>query len=73
MGKEILTFVDIEIEKHKFYRYKIPTFIEDLDIKNVLVSNKISFVEKYYKYFIGYLDDDYKIKPLHIMLPKTSA
>ena len=73
MGKEILTFVDIEIKKHKFYRYKIPTFIEDLDIKNVLVSNKISFVEKYYKYFIGYLDDDYKIKLLHIMLPKTSA
>ena len=26
MGKEILTFSDIEIEKHKFHRYKIPTF-----------------------------------------------
>ena len=23
------------------------------------------------KYFIGYLHDDYKFKPLHIMLPKT--
>ena len=25
------------------------------------------------KYFLGYKDDDYKIKPLPIMLPKTSA
>ena len=24
MGKDILTFGDIEIEKNKFYRYKIP-------------------------------------------------
>ena len=23
--------------------------------------------------FIGYLDDDYNIKPLHILLPKTSV
>ena len=29
--------------------------------------------EKSYKYFIDYLDDYYKIKPLHIMPPKTSA
>ena len=28
---------------------------------------------KNYKYFIGYKDDDHKIKPLRIMLPKTSA
>ena len=26
MGKEIITFDDIEIEKHKFYRYKCPIF-----------------------------------------------
>ena len=30
-------------------------------------------MKKSYKYFIGYLYDDYKIKPLHIMLPKTRA
>ena len=42
-------------------------------IEKVLVSNKISFGEKNYKYFIGYLYNDYKVKPLHIMLPKTSA
>ena len=42
-------------------------FLEDVDIKKVLVSNKISFDEKNYKYFIG---QGYKLKPLHKMLPK---
>ena len=27
----------------------------------------------YYKYFIFYLYNDNKVKPLHIMFPKTSA
>ena len=30
-------------------------------------------MKKNYKHFTGYLYDDYKIKPLHIMLPKTST
>ena len=41
MGKEILTFGDIEIGKDKFYRYKSPIFLEDVDYHNVLVSNNI--------------------------------
>ena len=49
MGKEILTFV----KKQTFHCYKNPTFLEDVDTDNVLVSNKISFGEKNYKYFIG--------------------
>ena len=48
-------------------------FLEDVDIENVLVSNKVSFGEKNYKYFIGYLYDDKKTKPLHNMLSRTSA
>ena len=60
MGKEILTFRNIEIFK-------------DLDIEKVLVSNKISLGEKNYKYFNGNLHNDHKVKPLHMMLPKTSA
>ena len=37
------------------------------------MSSKISSGEKNYKYFIGYFYNDQKFKPLHIMLPKTSA
>ena len=73
MGKEILTFGDIEIEKNKFYRNKSHVLLRDVDIEKVLVSNKISLGEKNYKYFIGYLYNDNKVQPLQIMLPKTSA
>ena len=46
MGKEILTFGDIESEKTKSYHYTTPTFLKDVDIKKVLVCSKISFGEK---------------------------
>ena len=55
MGKEILTFCNIEIEKNKFYCHKTPIILGDVDIEKVLVSKKISFGEKNYKYFSGYL------------------
>ena len=45
----------------------------DVDIEKVLVSNKISFGDKNYKYFIGYLYNGNKVKPFNIMFPKTSA
>ena len=71
MGKEILTFKGIEMEKNEIYLHKIPIFLGDVDIQKVLVSNKISFGEKNCKYFIGYLYNGNK--PLNIMSPKTSA
>ena len=55
IGKEILTFGDIEVEKHKFHRHQTPIFLIDLDIEKLLVSNKFFFGKKNYKYFIGYL------------------
>ena len=53
MDKEILTFGNIEIGKNKSYHHKSPILLKDVDIKKVLVSKKISFGEKKYKYFIG--------------------
>ena len=73
MGKEILTFGNIEIEKSKFYRHNAPIFWGDVNIEKELVSNNISFGDKNYKYFIGYLYNGNKVNPLNIMLPKTSA
>ena len=37
-----------------------------MDIGKILISSKTSSDKKIHKYFIGYLDDNYKIKPLHI-------
>ena len=44
MGKEILTFGDFEIENLYLYLYlyESPIFLEEVDIDNMLVSNKIS-------------------------------
>ena len=57
MSKEILTLGDIEIEKN-------PVPLREVNIKKVLVSNKIYFDEENYKYFIGYLYNDRKVRPL---------
>ena len=38
-----------------------------------MISNMVSSGKKNYKYFIGYKDDDYRIKPLRTILPNTSA
>ena len=65
MSKKMLTFGNIEIEKNFFTEIRLPFFKKDVDIEKVLLYNKICFGEKNYKYF--------KVKPLHIMLPKKSA
>ena len=48
-------------------------FLEDIDIEKVLVVNKIFSEETNNIYFFGYLDNDFKVKPLHLKLPKTST
>ena len=63
----------MKLKKTKFYGNKIPVLLRDVDIGKVLASNKISLGEKNYKYFIDFLYNDHKVKPLHIMLPKTSS
>ena len=43
-----------------------------VDIDNILTSTKISSSEKNCKYFIGYIDDDCRIKKFSILLTKKS-
>ena len=50
MGKEVLKKINF-----KFYCNQTPILLKVIDIEAVLVSNKISFGETNYKYFIGYL------------------
>ena len=66
-------FEILKLKKKKNYHNKVPALLKDVHIEKVLASNKISFSEKSQKYFIGYLYNDNKVKPLHIMLPKTMA
>ena len=64
MEKTSIKFGDIEIKKQKFYRYKRPISIKDIDINKIVASNKVSFGKKGFKYFIGYKDA--KIRPLSL-------
>ena len=73
MCKKIITFDESKTEKQNFHHYKNPIFPKDEYIDNKLTSNRVSSGEKIYKCIIGYMDDDYKTKPLSIMLPKSSA
>ena len=69
MDKEITTFGNNESEKQKF---KNRISLKDVNINSILISKKISSCDENCKYFIGYTDDDYKIKPLRKMLQKRA-
>ena len=62
--ENIIKFGDIEIIKQKFHRHKKPISIKNIDINKIVVSNKVSFREKAFKYFIGYKDAQ-KIRPVY--------
>ena len=63
----------LNLKKISFTAIKVLFFKKDVDIEKVLVSSKTSSGERNYKYFVCYLCNDHKVKPLHIMLPKASA
>ena len=42
--------------KSKFHQYKIPIAIENTNVNEIEVSNKISFDKNDFKYFISYKD-----------------
>ena len=60
--EKIIKFGDIEIQKQKLHQYKVPFSIKNIDIKKIVVSNKVSFSKTGSEYFIGYQDIK-KIKP----------
>ena len=62
----------LKLKKNIFTAIKILFFKKDVDNEKVLLCKNIS-AEKNYKYFIVLLNNDYKVKPLHIMLLKTST
>ena len=67
INKEILMLGNIKIEKKNFFN------AYNVDTEKLLVSNKVSFGEKNYEYFIGYLYHDNEAKSLRSLLSQTSA
>ena len=56
----------------KHPQYKRAVLTKNIDINKIIVSNKVLFDKKVFKYFIGY-NDAKKNRPLCIFLPKMSA
>ena len=46
MGKAIIPFGDIEIERHKFQQHKSPISTYDLNINKIVVPNSFLLVKK---------------------------
>ena len=53
MGKEIITFGNIEIEKQKFHCQENPISIYDVNIDRIVVSNKVPFGNKILNILLG--------------------
>ena len=54
--EKVIKFGDIEIQKQKFHQDKEAISIKNIDINKIVVSNKVSFGKKGFKYLIGYKD-----------------
>ena len=52
----VIKFDDNKISKQKFYQHKRPISTKTVDIDKIVVSNKIPFGEKRFKYFVGNKD-----------------
>ena len=72
LNKGISIFSDIGIQK-PFHYPKNLFWVDGVDTAKSLISSKVSFGKRGYKHSIGYKNDDYKIKPLWIILPKMSG
>lgn len=73
MSKEFITLGSIDIEKQKTYCHKGSISIYDVNIDAIVVSNKVPFTKKSFKYFIGNKDCYDDVIPLCIKLLKMTA
>ena len=71
MDKKIIKFNGAEIKEYKFHEYKSPLSINNIDINEIVVSNKFPFGKQDFKYIIGFKDNK-EIRPLCIFFSEMS-
>ena len=67
-----IKFGDTEFQNQKVNQHEELISIIDIDINEIVVSNRVSFNKKEFKCFIGYKDAE-KIRLLCIFLSKMAA
>ena len=72
MSSQKIKFGDKEVDKKKFYSPKEAIFLDSIDLRKIVVSNKWKINDTIYKYFCAYLNNDV-IQPLCVILPQMSG
>ena len=67
-----LIFGDIEVRKKEFYESKEGIKLKDVNVDNIVVSNKIKGNNGIVNYYIGYIVDD-NVIPLVLLLPQMNG
>ena len=69
--KKVKRFGDTEIEKHKFHQHKNPVSINNININKKVLSNKVSFCKKGFKFLL--VTKMAKSQTFMYLLPKMNA
>ena len=72
MGKKILKFNNIRVNKKEFHKSKQPIDLMSVNADQIVLSDKFKHSEEGFKYFIGYEKGEI-VKPLCIILPQMSG
>ena len=72
MGKKILKFNNIRVNKKEFHKSKQPIDLMSVNVDQIVVSDKFKHNNEGFKYFIGYQEGEI-VKPLCIILPQMSG
>ena len=72
MSLKKLKFGNKEVNKKEFYSSKEAILLDSVDLSKIVVSKKWKIDDKTYKYFCGYLNNDF-IKPLCVTLPQMNG
>ena len=69
MSNKIIKFDDTEIQEYKFHQHKSPISINNIDINEIVLSNKFPFNKQDVKYCLDYKNNK-EIRPLCKLFPE---
>ena len=71
MSEKTLKLNNIILNKKSFHKSKEPIDLSSVDLDQIIVSDKFTYNNESFKYFIGYQDGI--VRPLCIILPQMSG
>ena len=72
MSSQKIKFGDKEVDKKELYSSKEAILLDSVELSKKVVSNKWKINDTTYKYFCGYLNNDF-IQPLCVILPQMGG